>query len=138
MKHKLLPLLLLAALSLNAAPSFYGSGPRENINLAGNGWQAATADTFDLKRIPKLDNWKTNAVPTPERSVLPKSINSWGYPPGHPVKTYLEPDGKTFKVKKDLSAWYKTEVNIPAEALKNHTAHLTFGAVAFRSAYCVN
>ena len=130
-------LLLAAAAILPAAVPFYVAGPRSSVNLAGD-WQAAAADTLNLKEIPKGLNWKTAAVPTGERGILPKSVNSWGYPPEHVVETFLEKDKKTFKIKKDLSAWYRKTVEIPADALKNHSVHLYIGAVAFRSAFWIN
>lgn len=138
MRKKMLSALLLAAATLlPAAVPFYVAGPRNSINLAGE-WQAATADTLSLKKIPSNLNWKTTTVPTGERGILPQSVNSWGYPPEHAVEAYLEKDKKTFKIKKDLSAWYRKTVDIPADALKNHTVHLVIGAVAFRSAFLVN
>ncbi len=138
MRKKMLSVLLLtAATLLPAAAPFYVAGPRSSINLAGE-WQAATADTLSLKKLPQNLNWKTSTVPTRGGSILPKSVNSWGYPPEHPVEAYLEKDRKTFKIKKDLSAWYRKTVDIPADALKNHTVHLVIGAVAFRSVFLVN
>ncbi len=136
-KKQLSVLLLAAATLLPAAVPFYAAGPRNSINLAGE-WQAATADTLNLKKIPPDLNWKTTIVPTRGRAILPKSVNSSAYPPAYPANAYLEKDRKTFKIKKELSAWYRRTVDIPADALNNHTAHLVIGAVAFRAVFLVN
>jgi beta-galactosidase len=126
--------LAVAAVTLQGAP-FYAHGPREEINLAGDGWREGISDSLEMTVFPPNLDWKAAAVPG-GRPKLTSSDHQWMYCNVKPEK-YVNADG-TFKVKEKLSAWYRRSVEIPVGLLKEHRVHLTLGGASYRSAVFVN
>jgi hypothetical protein len=125
---------LLFAGALQASP-FFATGPRDEINLVGDGWREGISDSLEMSVLPKDLDWKPVPVPGP-RPKLTSSDHQWMYCNVKPEK-YVNADG-TFKVKEKLSAWYQRNVEIPAGLLNGHRVHLTLGGAAYRSAVLVN
>lgn len=125
---------VLALLSLAAV--LHGEA-RESLDLTGNDWELGNADTLDLSAMPTTTRWRGNVrVPTTEYNV--QSIDSSPYPPGYPATAFFEADGKTPKVKQNLSAWLRKKIELPASMLNERSVFLHLGNVAFRSAVWVN
>ncbi|MEI6073093.1 MAG: sugar-binding domain-containing protein [Verrucomicrobiae bacterium] len=138
MKIALFPLALALLMpAMSPAALFYAGGPREEINLAGDDWQEAIADTLDVAKVPGALAWTPASVPTLAlNKKLKSSDNQWLYCTIPPEK-YFGQDG-ALKTREKLSAWFRRTVEIPAGLLKNHTVHLTAAGISYRSAVIVN
>ena len=120
------------------AASISAAAPRNEMNLIpGIHWSEAVGDTLDLTKIPAGLEWTKTVFPTKNIARKLKSADhQWIYcivPP----EQYFKPDG-SLKVQKQRSLWYRAEVTIPAEMLKNRTAHLVLGGASFKSGVLVN
>ena len=120
------------------AASISAAAPRDEMNLIpGIHWSEAVGDTLDLTKIPAGLEWAKTVFPTKNIARKLKSADhQWIYcivPP----EQYFKPDG-SLKVQKQRSLWYRAEVTIPAEMLKNRTAHLVLGGASFKSGVLVN
>ena len=137
MKNYFFCLAAVICLTVSGA-EFFLSSPREELNLVEEGaWQEAIGDPIDLRRIPENLVWSKAVFPTKSIS---RKLNSadpkWAYST-LPPEQYFNSDG-SLKVKQKRSIWYKREIAVPAELLKDHTAHLVLGGASFKSGVIIN
>lgn len=131
--------LLALILCLNSsAAEFFLSEVRKELNLVEDGaWMEAIGDPLDLRTLPEGLVW--NKADFPTRNLFRK-LNSadpkWAYST-LPPEQYFNSDG-SLKVNQKRSIWYKREVTIPPELLKNHTVHLVLGGASFKSGVIIN
>ena len=130
-------LLTLVCLTGSGA-EFFLTSPREELNLIQEGaWQEAIGDSMDLTRIPEKLVWSKTEFPTKN---LFRKLNSadpkWAYST-LPPEQYFQADG-SLKVQTKRTVWYRREVTVPAELLRDHTAHLVLGGASFKSGVLVN
>lgn len=111
---------------------------RQQINLAGDQWQDAIADTINVTIIPKQLTWGTTQVPTTRKydQLLQSSDPMWMYCNVKPEQ-YVNEDG-TFKITSKRSVWLKRYVDISRDMINDRVVYLTLAGASYRSGYFVN
>lgn len=133
----------LKVVAVAAAISLAGFGAeRESVSLAtadGVKWEAAVADTLDLRATPEGLAWAAAELPTtwkgPTREM--KSVDGKYAYSTAPIKNYFGADGK-FKVQKSRSCFFRAKVNVDGAMLKGRTVHLTAERIGYKAGVIVN